>query len=123
MPDFILPEAAKFDEQKMLFFLQSYKKNYRPSKMCSRARNPQALKIFCEEVESLSFKSEPNYNKLRSILKALIMVDNQQNFETYYEDLLYEMGDNTTTDSDKESLDYGLVAKDGLQHGVNLMRA
>ena len=82
--------------------------------MCSRARNPQALKIFCEEVESLSFKSEPNYNKLRSILKALIMVDNQQNFETYYEDLLYEMGDNTTTDSDKESLDYGLVAKDGL---------
>ena len=50
--------------------------------MCKYTRNKaHCLKKFCDEVDKLSYNSEPNYDFMRAILRGLINFEMQKNFK------------------------------------------
>ena len=62
----------------MLQLLKCYKESYSLSQMCKYTRRQtHGLEVFAEEVERMTFSSEPNYKKLRQILKSLCQYHEQ----------------------------------------------
>lgn len=82
LPELSYPNSTIYNNEHRLFFLQSYKNSYTLDKMCQYIRNKDTeLCQFSHEVQKLKFKSEPNYEKLRQILKGLINYEKQKNFQ------------------------------------------
>lgn len=79
LPQFDLPHSAKNNVQKKLYFCQVYKNQ--SLKKLSHIGKLNDFEHFCSEIDSLGFESKPNYAKLRSILKGLIMHENQISFQ------------------------------------------
>ena len=73
LPDIAKQKLSTVTDEKRLLFLTTYKKNYSLYLMCKYSRNKaHCLKKFCDEVDKLSYTSEPNYDFMRAILRGLI---------------------------------------------------
>ena len=75
--NYSLPDFDKLNKQlasgkQMLNLLKCYKESYSLKQMCKYTRRQNhGLEVFAEEVEKMTFSSQPNYKKLTQIMRSL----------------------------------------------------
>ena len=84
-PSLHVTKTIKSDAEKHKHFITAYKECNSIVRMC-QAELCRPFTHFCQEVESLKYTSEPNYERLRKILMDLYSFEKNKEFGTYYQE-------------------------------------